>query len=200
MKITLDISSKEFDGIVGEEPHLKQTIFLSFQSEIKGEYKFEFMNSTINIFDFKDHLASQGLQFDSDSLFVFGKMQVLITRVKGADIKLLEEINNRAVREQYYTWPYTLSEGNVVCICGGYLSFLADFYASVFIVTESNPKITLTFNSDEALPYDFTSPSSIKRAQLSETKFETNSPGKLFNFDYFSGHFGTGRRVIKSED
>ncbi|MFS0556142.1 hypothetical protein [Brevibacillus sp. 179-C9.3 HS] len=199
MILTLDISSEEFDGIVDDGGAFTPTIFLNFPSEIKGIYEFELINTVINIYDFEDQLQDQGLYIKDDSLFVFGKMKVRIEGVKGADFKLIEG-NLLVGREHYYSWPYTIDKGDIICKCGGKLSFLEDYYVALMIITESKPKITLTFNIEETVPFDFMNSSSIEQANLKKIEYkQTKFHGKLFDFGFFQEHFGSGRRAIKSE-
>lgn len=199
MKLTLDISKKEFDGVVGADMKVTPTIFLNFPSDIRGVYEFELINSIVNIYDFKDQVEKQGLQVKDDSLFVYGKMKIRIEGVKGADFKLIEG-DFHTGRKQYHTWPYTLNKGDVVCICGGNLSFLSGYYASVIIVAEDKHKITITFNTEETVPYDFTNRDSTIQAHSKATKFKhTSSSGKLFNFNFFQEHLASGREVIRNE-
>lgn len=198
MMVTLDISNVEFDGIVGDT-EVTPIIFLNFPSDIRGVYEFELINSVVNIYDFKEQIKHQGLCIKDNSLLIFGKMRVRIDKVKGADFKLVEG-DFHIGRKQYHSWPYTLTKGDVVCICGGSLSFLIDYYASIYIVTESNPKITLTFDIEETVPYDFMNASSIKNACSKKTKYKyTSSQGKLFNADFHQKYLGAGRTVIKNE-
>ncbi|MGR6761299.1 hypothetical protein [Paenibacillus polymyxa] len=126
-------------------------------------------------------------------------MKVRIEGVKGADFKLIEG-NLLAGREQSYSWPYTIDSGDIVCKCGGKLSFLEDCYVALMIVTESKPKITLKFNIEETVPFDFMNSSSIEQANFKkvESKY-MKSLGKLFDFNFFQEYFGSGRRAIKSE-
>lgn len=199
MLVTLDISSKEFDAIIGDV-EITPNIFLSFPSDIRGVYEFELLNAVVNIFDFKDQIVNQGVCINDDAFLVFGKMRVRIEKVKGADFEFVEG-NYHTGRKQYHSWPYTLSRGNVVCTCVGSLSFLKDYYATIYIVTESNPKITLTFDTEETVPYDIFNASSIKHARSKETKYEhTSSPGKLFDHRYFQDYLSGGRIVIKDEN
>lgn len=199
MKLTLDISNKEFDGVVGADMKVTPTIFLNFPSDIRGAYEFELINSIVNIYDFKDQLEKQGLQVEDDSLLVFGKMKIRIEGVKGADFKLVEgDFHNG--RKQYHTWPYTLNKGDVVCMCGGNLSFLTGYYASVIIVAEGKHKITLTFDTDEAIPIDIFNRVSTTQAHSKVIEYEhTSSQGKLFDFNFFQEHLASGREVIKNE-
>ncbi|QMV42439.1 hypothetical protein [Cohnella cholangitidis] len=199
MKLTLDISKEEFDGIVGADMKVTPTIFLNFPSDIRGVYEFELMNSIINIYDFKDQLEKQDLKIEDDSLFVFGKMKVRIEGVKGADFEFVEG-NSHTGRKQYHTWPYTLNKGDEVCMCGGNLSFLSGYYASVIVVAEGKQKITLTFNTDEAIPIDIFNKDSTTQAHSKVIEYEhTSSPGKLFDFNFFQDYLASGRRVIRNE-
>lgn len=199
MKLTLDISNKEFDGVVGADMKVTPTIFLNFPSDIRGGYEFELINSIVNIYDFKDQVERQGLQVEDDSLLVFGKMKIRIEGVKGADFKLVEGDFHKG-RKQYHTWPYTLNKGDVVCMCGGNLSFLSRYYASVIIVAEGKHKITLTFDTDEAIPIDIFNRDSTTQAHLKVIEYEhTTSQGKLFDFNFFQEHLASGREVIKNE-
>ncbi|KQO01103.1 hypothetical protein [Paenibacillus sp. Leaf72] len=199
MKLTLDISNAEFDGIVDVDAEVTPTIFLNFPSNIKGTYEFELINSIINIYDFKEQIINQGFCIEDDSLFVFGKMKVRIEGVKGADFKITEG-DFLTGRKQYHTWPYTLNKGDIICKCGGNLSFLTDSYVSIIMVTENKPKITITFNTEETVPIDFMNSSSIENAHLNRTKYEhTSSQGKLFDFGFFQEYLGSGREVVKSE-
>ncbi|MEK5407796.1 hypothetical protein MKX36_17885 [Paenibacillus sp. FSL W8-0439] len=199
MILTLDISNEEFDGIIDGDGEFTPTIFLNFPSDIRGIYEFELINTVIDIYNFKDQIQNQGLHVKDDSLFVFGKMKVRIEGVKGADFKLIEG-NLLAGREQYYSWPYTIDSGDIVCKCGGKLSFLEDCYVALMIVTESKPKITLTFDIKETVPFDFMNSSSIEQANLKKVESkQMKSHGKLFDFDFFHEYFGSGRRAIKSE-
>lgn len=172
MKLTLDISNKEFDGVVGAEMEVTPTIFLNFPSDIRGVYEFELTNSLVNIYDFKDQIEIHGLQIEDDSLFVFGKMKVRIEGVKGADFRFVE----------------------------GDISFLSGYYASVMIIAESKHRITLTFDTDEAVPFDNANSKSILQAHSKAIKYEhTNSRGKLFNFNFFQEYLASGREAIRSE-
>ncbi|RRJ61851.1 hypothetical protein EHV15_01820 [Paenibacillus oralis] len=199
MIITLDISNEEFDGIVADDGEFSPVIFLNFPSDLRGIYEFELMNTVINIYDFKDQLQSLGIGTEEDSLFVYGKIYVRIEGVKGADFKFVEG-DFHTGRRRYHSWPYTINEGDVVCKCGGRLSFLEDCYASIMIVTESRPKITLTFNLEETVPFDFMKSRSIELAHtLKAGHTYTNSPGKMFNHSFFREHFGSGRKAIRSE-
>lgn len=197
MVISLDISNEEFDGIVGINEDLAPALFMNFPCDIKGVYEFGIVNATINIFDLKEQLINQGMLIDDDSLFVHGEMKVRIEGVKGADFKLIQGdyLNGE---KQYFSWPYELHEGDVICLCGGYLPFLNNYFASIIIVTHQTPQITLTFNYDDTIPFDFTSSESIENAQLMKREFAPNaSQGKLFDFEFFQHHLGTGRRAIK---
>ncbi|EGO62688.1 hypothetical protein [Acetonema longum] len=197
MLITLDISNEEFDAVIGDI-EITPVIFLDFPSDIRGVYEFELLNSVVNIFHFKDQILSQGVCLD-DTVLIFGKMKVRIEKVKGADFELVEG-DYHTGRKQYHTWSYTLNKGDVVCTCVGSLSFLADYCASIYIVTESNPKITLTFDTEETVPYDTTNPNSTKYGKSKVTKYEhTSSPGKLFDHEFFQEHLKIGRIVIKDE-
>jgi len=199
MKLSLDISKEEFDGIVGADMKITPVIFLNFPSDIRGVYDFELMNSIINIYDFKDQIEKQGLKIEDDSLFVFGKMKVRIEGVKGADFKFVEG-NYHTGSKRYHTWPYTLTKGDVVCICGGNVSFLSGYFASVIIVAEGKRKITLTFDTDESIPIDIFNKDSTTQVHSKVIEYEhTSTPGKLFDFDFFQDHLATGREVIKNE-
>lgn len=199
MLFTLDISNKEFDAILGLDDETTPIIFLDFPSDIRGVYEFELINSVVNIFDYKDQIVYQGLDMEDDSLFVYGRVKIRIERVKGADFELVEG-DFHTGRKQYHTWPYTLNKGDVICKCGGNLPFLNDYYASIIIVTENKPKITLTFNTEETVPYDFMNPSSIKLTHSRKTKYEhTSTQGKLFDLNFFQEYVGSGREVIKDE-
>lgn len=136
-----------------------------FQLYISGVYEFELLNSVVNIFHFKDQMISQGIDIEDDSLFVYGIMKIWIERVKGADFELVEGDFFKG-RKNFHTWPYTLNKGDIICECGGELSFLNDFYASIIIVAEKNSKITLTFDYNETVPYDFTNAESTFLANL----------------------------------
>ncbi|MCG7408434.1 hypothetical protein MH117_13470 [Paenibacillus sp. ACRRX] len=199
MRLTLDISKEEFDSIVGADMEVTSTIFLDFPSDIRGVYEFELINSVVNIYDLKDQVKQQGIQIEDDSLFVFGKMKVRIEGVKGADFKFVEG-DFHTGRNQYHTWPYTLNKGDVVCMCGGDLSFLSGYYASAIIVAEAKHKITLTFDTDEAVPIDIFNSDSVKKAHLKAMKYEhTSHSGKLFNRNFIQDYLASGRRVIRSE-
>ncbi|MCM3292753.1 hypothetical protein M3661_21795 [Paenibacillus sp. MER 180] len=199
MVLTLDISNEEFDAIVDGDGELTPTIFLNFPSDIRGIYEFELINTVINIYDFKDQIQNQGLNIEDDSLFVFGKMRVEIEGVKGADFKIIEG-NLLEGREQYHSWPYTIDKGDIVCKCGGKLSFLDNCYISLMIVTECKPKITLKFDIAETVPFDFMNSSSIEQAKLKKVDYEQMKfQGKLFDFGFFQEYFGSGRSAIKSE-
>ncbi len=88
----------------------------------------------------------------------------------------------------------------MVCRCGGNLSFLNDFYASIIIVAEKGSKITLTFDYNETVPYDVTNSESTRLAHLKKTEYKhTNTQGKLFDIDFFREYMGTDRIVIKDE-
>ncbi|MCG7408430.1 hypothetical protein MH117_13450 [Paenibacillus sp. ACRRX] len=199
MKLTLDISEEEFDSIVGADMEVTSTIFLDFSSDIRGVYESELINSVVNIYDLKDQVEQQGLQIEDGSLFVFGKMKIRIEGVKGADFKFVEG-DFRTGCKQYHTWPHTLNKGDVVCMCGGNLSFLSGYYASAIIVAEAKHKITLTFDTDEAVPIDTFNSDSIKKAHSKAMEYKhTSSSGKLFNLNFIQDHLASGRRVIRSE-
>ncbi|MCA1294954.1 hypothetical protein LBW89_18225 [Paenibacillus sp. alder61] len=199
MIITLDISHEEFDGIVANDGEFSPVIFLNFPRDISGSYEFELMNTVINIFDVKDQLERLGVRSEEDSLFVFGTIHVRIEGVKGADFEMVEG-GFHTGRRRYHSWPYTLRKGDVVCISGGRLSFLEDCYASIRIVAESRPRITLTFNLDETIPYDFMNSSRTNRARSAKSVHTyTSSPGRLFDPRFFREHFGTGRIAVRSE-
>ncbi|MNC19358.1 hypothetical protein D3C75_672880 [compost metagenome] len=199
MKLTLDISDEEFDGIIGTDMEITPVIFLSFPSDIKGVYEFELMNSTVNIYDFKDQLERQSLKIEEDTLFIFGKMKVRIEGVKGADIEFVEG-DFHSGHKQYHSWPYTLNKDDVVCMCGGSLSFLSGYYASVIVVAEHKHKITLTFDTEEAVPIDTFSSESIAKAHSKVMEYEhTSATGKLFNIEFFQEYLASGRRVIRNE-
>ncbi|MEO3943962.1 hypothetical protein [Gorillibacterium sp. CAU 1737] len=199
MKLSVDIHKEEFDSVVGTDIEVISTIFLNFPSDINGVYEFELMNSVINLDSFRDQMEEQGFQIKDSSLFVFGKMKIRIEGVKGADFKFIEG-DYRIGRKQYHTWPYTLEKGDIVCMCGGNLSFLAGYYASVIIVAEGNHRVTLTFDTDEALPIDIFNKDSTTRAHSKVIEYEhTISPGKMFNFEIFQEYLSAGRKVIKNE-
>ncbi|MFU1798556.1 hypothetical protein ACM1RC_32240 [Paenibacillus azoreducens] len=199
MIVTLDISNEEFDGIIDDGGDFTPTIYLNFPSDIRGIYEFELINTVINIYDFKDQIQNQGLNIEDDSLFVFGKMKVQIEGVKGADFKIIEG-NLPEAREQYHSWPYTIDKGDIVCKCGGKLSFFDNCYVALMIVTESKPKITLKFDIAETVPFDFMNSTSIEQAKLKKVDFkQMKSQGKLFDFGFFQEYFGSGRIAIKSE-
>ncbi|QTH46366.1 hypothetical protein J4772_00660 [Cohnella sp. LGH] len=199
MKLTLDISNKEFDSILGADMEVTPTVFLNFPSDIRGVYEFEMTNAIVNIYDLNEQIEKQGVQTEDDSLFVFGKIKVRIEGVKGADFEFVEG-NSHTGRKQYHTWPYTINKGDVVCMCGGKLSFLSGYYASVIVVAEGKQKITLTFDTDEAVPIDIFNKDSIAQAHSKVIEYaHTSSPGKLFDFNFFQDHLSTGREVIKSE-
>lgn len=198
MQLTLDISHKEFDEIVDDTGNFDATIFLNFPSDIRGVYEFELINTVVNVYDFKNQVEQQGFFLEEDSVFVFGKTKVRIEKVKGAEFKV---INSSApeINEHYYSWPYTIDEGDTVCKCGGKMPFFHDFYASLMVVTEQNPKVTLTFDTSETVPFDFTKGISIEQASFNKKQYELKSSGKLFDFAFFQKHFGSGRVAIKSE-
>lgn len=199
MNITIDISNEEFDEIVDDSGDFIPTIFLGFPSDIRGEYEFELINTVINIYDFQDQLEKQGFNIKDDSLFVFGKMKVKIEKVKGADIKIIDGSASES-REQYLSWPYTIEKGDTVCKSGGKLSFLNNCYVVLMIITESKPKITLTFDIKETIPFDFMNSTSIEQAKLKKNEYkQIISRGKLFDFTFFKDYFGSGRVAIKNE-
>ncbi|WP_059049850.1 hypothetical protein [Paenibacillus senegalimassiliensis] len=199
MKLTLDISGEEFDAIVGADMEIVPTIFLNFPSDIQGVYEFELVNSMVNIYDFKTQITKQNLSVEGDSLFVFGKMKVQIDGVKGADFKFTEG-DYFTGHEQYYTWPYSLQQGDVICMCGGNLSFFPELYATIIVVATENPKITLTFDTDEAIPIDIFDSHSTAKAHSKATRYENNnSSGKLFDNYFFKSYLSTGRKVIREE-
>ncbi|MOA60860.1 hypothetical protein D3C78_1858640 [compost metagenome] len=69
------------------------------------------------------------------------------------------------------------------------------------IVTESKPKITLTFDITETVPFDFMNGTSIEQAKLKKNEYkQIISHGKLFDFTFFKDHFGSGRVAIKNEE
>lgn len=200
MNLTIDISNEEFDGIVDDSGDFIPTIFLGFPSDIRGTYEFELINTVINIYDFQDQIQKQGFHIKDDSLFVFGKMKVQIEKVKGADFKIIEGSSPEA-SEQYLSWPYTIDKGDIVCKSGGKLSFLDNCYVALMIVTESKPKITLTFDITETVPFDFMNGTSIEQAKLKKNEYkQIISHGKLFDFTFFKDHFGSGRVAIKNEE
>lgn len=200
MNLTIDISNEEFDGIVNDSGDFTPTIFLSFPNDIRGTYEFELINTIINIFDFQDQIQNQGIDLKDDSLFVFGKIKVQIEKVKGADF-IINEGNFPDIRELYLSWPYTIDKGDTVCKSGGKLSFVENCYVALMIVTENNPKITLTFDITETIPFDFMNSISIEQAKLKKNEYkQIISKGKLFDFSFFKEHFGSGRVAIKNEE
>jgi hypothetical protein len=199
MLLTLDISNEEFDAIVDSDGDFTPTIFLHFPSDIRGIYEFELLNTVIDVYNFKDQIQNQGFHVKDDSLFVFGKMNVHIEGVKGADIKFIKG-NLLTGHEHYHSWPYTIDKGDTVCKCGGKPSFLDDYYVTLMIVTESKPKITLTFNIEETVPFDFMNSNSVEEANQKKVEYkQTKSHGKLFDFGFFQEHFGSGRIAVKNE-
>jgi hypothetical protein len=67
-------------------------------------------------------------------------------------------------------------------------------------VTENSPKITLTFDLEDAVPIDITNPCSTKHARSMATKYEhTASQGKLFDHEFFKEYLRGNRTVIKDE-
>ncbi|MNJ77637.1 hypothetical protein D3C77_751820 [compost metagenome] len=69
------------------------------------------------------------------------------------------------------------------------------------IVTESKPKITLTFDIAETVPFDFMNSTSIEQAKLKKNEYkQIKSHGKLFDLSFFQEYFGSGRVAIKNEE
>lgn len=200
MILTIDIGDEEFDSIVDSSGEFQPIIFLNFASDIKGLYEFELANTVINIFDFEDQLQMQGFFSKEDSLFVFGKLKVQIDGVKGANLKWSKDKSFKKESEKYYNWPYTINKDDRVCYCGGYLSFLTDYYATLMIVTDSKYQIKLTFDLKESIPFNSMDNSSLQQAKLKQFQYKNeNFQGKLFDTDFFKEYFLTGRKAIKDE-